>query len=117
MTTFKPGAVVLIPFPFTDLSTSKKRPCVVISSEDFNESNADVIVAAITSRVPDQPGSDHYVFDDGQLKAAGLPKRSMVKLGKIITIDTRLIRKQLGHLPDGSLDDIISRIHTIIHAS
>ena len=105
---------MLIPFPFTDLSTSKKRPCVVISSEDFNESHADVIVAAITSRVPDQPGSDHYVFDESEQEAADLPKRSMVKLGKIVTIDTRLIRKRLGQLPDDTLYELISGVQDII---
>jgi len=86
----------------------------MISSEDFNESHADVIVAAITSRVPNQPGSNHYVFDDSQLKAAGLPKRSMVKLGKIVTIDTRLIRKQLGQLPEDTLNELISGVHDIV---
>lgn len=114
MTNFKPGDVILIPFPFTNLSTSKQRPCIVISSDDFNTSHDDVVVAAITSRVPDSPSEYHYVLSNAQQKSAGLPKRSMIKLGKIVTLDKRLIRKKLGSLSPESTNSIVEKIHTVI---
>jgi mRNA-degrading endonuclease toxin of MazEF toxin-antitoxin module len=49
MTVYRQGDVVLIPFPFTDFSTFKQRPAVVISSNGFNRIHQDVIVVAITS--------------------------------------------------------------------
>jgi len=45
------GSVVLVPFPFTDLSGRKRRPALVISPDSFDEQ--DLILCAITSRVPE----------------------------------------------------------------
>jgi len=45
------GDVVLVPFPFTDQTASKKRPAVVVSSDAYHRDRPDVIVVAITSRV------------------------------------------------------------------
>lgn len=49
MTSFKAGQVVLIPFPFTDLSTVKQRPGLVISAESFNLTHSDLIIVAHAS--------------------------------------------------------------------
>jgi mRNA interferase MazF len=51
MTSFEFGDVVLVPFPFTDQSTTKKRPAVVVSSQLYNSERPDVIIMAITSQV------------------------------------------------------------------
>ena len=50
MTAYKFGDIVLVPFPFTDQTTTKKRPAVVVSSDVFNSQYADIIVMAITSK-------------------------------------------------------------------
>ena len=52
MTPYKRGDVVLVAFPFTDLSTTKMRPAIVISSEKFNRKFNDIVVATITSQIP-----------------------------------------------------------------
>jgi len=51
MTAYNPGDIILIPFPFTDFSTFKQRPAVILSSRGFNRSSSDVIIAAITSHL------------------------------------------------------------------
>ena len=51
MTTYKPGDILLVPFPFTDHTATKQRPAVVLSSELYNRSNPDLIIAPITSKV------------------------------------------------------------------
>jgi len=114
MTTFNPGDVVLIGFPFTDLSGTKQRPAVVISSKWYNENKIDIILSAITSQVPSKTDEDEYLLSKKELISAGLPKESIIKVGKIITIDQRLVRKKLGHLPDETLlhiRDILLKIH------
>jgi mRNA-degrading endonuclease toxin of MazEF toxin-antitoxin module len=51
-TSFSQGDVVLVPFPFTDLSAVKQRPALVLSPDRLNKGRIDVIVAAITSQIP-----------------------------------------------------------------
>lgn len=46
------GSVVLVPFPFTDLSDRKRRPALVISPDGFDDE--DVVLCAITSRLPER---------------------------------------------------------------
>ena len=51
MTTYKFGDIILVPFPFTDQSTVKKRPAVIISSDDYNRYRPDVVIMAVTSQM------------------------------------------------------------------
>src|SRR5438876_9434566 len=82
---FSQGDVVLVPFPFTDLSAVKQRPGLVLSPERLNKVRPDLVVAAITSQIPDVVGEEEMVVSDAALTMAGLPKASISKLGKIFT--------------------------------
>jgi mRNA interferase MazF len=117
MTASEPGDVLLIPFPFTDFSTLKQRPCIVLSSSEFNRTHQDVIVAAITSHLPATPANDEYRLSPSEQRSCGLPKGSMVKLGKIVTIDRRLVRRSLGHLPGASLHRVLAGVRSIFGGS
>lgn len=110
MTTYEPGQVILIPFPFTDLTAVKQRPALIVSSQAFNQSHSDLIVVAITSRKPLDLESDEYLIPDTDQQSAGLPKLSKVKSGKIISIDKQLIRKRLGKISDSTLQEIIQLV-------
>jgi mRNA interferase MazF len=109
-TSFRQGDVVLVPFPFTDLSAIKQRPALVISPDRLNEARPDLVVLAITSQIPTALGEDEMQLSDAELSACGLPKASIVKLGKIFTIHQGLIRKRLGNLSQGSLKRIQQRL-------
>src|SRR3989344_3674001 len=63
------GDVVLLPFPFTDFSTAKQRPALIISSNRWNSSGDDVIVAAITSKI--RQSKFEYIFLDTELSGSG----------------------------------------------
>ena len=99
-----------MPFPFTDLSAIKQRPALVLSPERLNKVHSDLVVAAITSQVPAAPGEDEILLSGSELKRAGLPKPSIIKLGKIFTIHQGLIRKKLGHVPDSTMEDILQKL-------
>ena len=116
MTDYNPGDVVLIPFPFTDVSTVKQRPAIILSSTAFNHRHQDASLAAITSHAPEVLTSDEYLCNDNEQQEAGLPKPSMVKVGKIVTLDQRLMRKQLGHLPAAGQQKLIDIVLTIFGA-
>ena len=49
-TSCRRGEVVLVPFPFTDLSSAKQRPALVVSADDWNAAQPDVVLVAITSQ-------------------------------------------------------------------
>jgi mRNA interferase MazF len=57
-TSFSQGDVVLVPFPFTDLTAIKQRPALVLSPDRLNQKRPDLVVAAITSQVPAVLGED-----------------------------------------------------------
>ena len=98
MIRFKQRDIVLISFPFTDLSSSKQRPALVISSDKYNNSYDDLIIVAITSQIPATLSFDEFLIPKDDLLIAGLPKVSLIKLGKIITIHQHIARKKLGYL-------------------
>ena len=104
------GDVVLVPFPFTDQSDSKKRPAVVVSSHGYNSSRRDIVIMAITSQVRTPLGFGEAMVDGWQ--AAGLVKASVLKpvfttlerglivraLGKLEAADAKTLREVLGEV-------------------
>lgn len=51
MTIYNFGDILLVPFPFTDQTSSKKRPAVMISSRAYNQQKLDLIIMAVTSQI------------------------------------------------------------------
>lgn len=74
-TNYKVADVVLVAFPFTDLSGAKQRPAVVLRVP----SDSDVMVAAITSQIPLAIGRDEFEIPSADLAACGLPKESIIR--------------------------------------
>jgi mRNA interferase MazF len=111
---FDRGDVVLVPFPFTDLTTQKQRPGLVMSSKSFNDSSADAILLAITSQVPAELLDTDYRLSVDEQQKGGLPKPSVVKAAKVVTLSQALIRKPLGRLPAGTVDQIVRKLVSVI---
>ena len=112
MTTYKFGDVILVPFPFTDQSTSKKRPAVVISSEIYNRSKPDLILIAVTSQV--SVGLEYGEVLISDWSAAGLLKLSAIK-PVITTIEQTLVIKGLGTLQFSDIQALESILQQIIN--
>jgi mRNA interferase MazF len=89
------GDIVLVPFPFTDQSTSKKRPAIVISSADYHRSRPDYIIMAVTSRMRVLATIGELIVRDW--REAGLLKPSTIK-PIIATIEHGLVLRKLGSL-------------------
>lgn len=92
---FNFGDVVLVPFPFTDQSGTKKRPAVVVSSHGYNASRRDIVIMAITSQVRTPLGFGEAMVGDWQ--GAGLVKESVLK-PVFTTIEQGLALRVMGHL-------------------
>lgn len=94
-TTYNFGDVILVPFPFTDQTATKKRPSVVISSAAYNKARPDLILMAITGRLSGSSRIGEVIVSDW--KAAGLLKASTIK-PILTTIEKPLIIRTLGQL-------------------
>lgn len=93
-TAYNQGDIILIPFPFSDLSNSKVRPAIVLSNSVVNKTS-DIICAQITSQVY----KDAYSFEikdaDTTVKLGGTNE---IRCHKIFTADKSIIRKKISHL-------------------
>lgn len=92
---FQRNDVVLIPFPYTDLSAAKTRPAVVVSSTLYAQARSELILLYVSSQVAKADSMVDYVLKDW--KSAGLIKPSFVR-PKIATIDPALIVHRVGNL-------------------
>ncbi len=92
-TSYNFGDVVLVPFPFTDQTTMKKRPAVVISSAAYHGVRPDLILMAVTSQVKVSPTVGEVVVREW--KKGGLIKPSVIK-PMLATIEKRLVLHRLG---------------------
>ncbi len=96
------GDVVLVPFPYvTDFKKAKTRPALVVQNDTGNRFGSTVIVALISSSVPEKRYPMHYPIPhpSAVAKAAGLQKTSVVKMETLITLPRRAILRRLGTLP------------------
>ena len=91
--TFESLDVVVIPFPFTDRRPAKRRLALIVSSENFNRTHEQSILAMITSAGSDWP-SDVAIQD---WREAGLNVSCKVRF-KLFTLDDTLIVRKLGAL-------------------
>ncbi|MGA2544044.1 MAG: type II toxin-antitoxin system PemK/MazF family toxin [Verrucomicrobiota bacterium] len=110
MTNFKRGDIILVHFPFTDLSSTKQRPALVVSSDALNVASEDVLVAAISSQVPAKLASEEFMIPSGDLAACGLPKPSIVRLAKLAALHRQLVIKRIGSMPEPVLRRILAQI-------
>jgi mRNA interferase MazF len=111
MTVYSFGDIVLVPFPFTDQSTAKKRPAVIVSSDAYNQNRPDVVIMAVTS----QTRSAVYFGDISveNWNQAGLLKPSLIK-PILTTIEKGLVIRKLGRLEGKDLSSLQEAIKTIL---
>ena len=95
MTNYSFGDVILVPFPFPNQTTTKKRPAVVISSEAYNREYPDLIIMAITSKIKNIATVGDVTLTKWQ--DSGLLKPSMIK-PIIATLENKLVLRKLGQL-------------------
>ncbi len=111
MTTYSFGDIVLVPFPFTDQSTIKKRPAVVASSDAYNRYRPDLVIMAVTSQLRSADYFGDVAVNDWQ--QAGLLKPSIVK-PILTTIEKGLVIRQLGRISNDDRSELMTTLHNIL---
>jgi mRNA interferase MazF len=110
MAGFVKGDVVVVPFPFSDLSRSKRRPALVVSAL----AGDDVILCQITSRMIRDQYAMAVTGDD--FEAGALQVERNIRPNRIFTADSRIVLYRAGMLKPAKLGEVIDRIVDIIRA-
>ena len=108
MARFIKGDVVIVPFPFSDLTQAKRRPAVVVA----NISGNDLILCQITS----QAISDEYAIriDSSDFIAGKLNQISNIRPNRLFTADESIILYRAGQLKPEKLEEVIVKIIEIL---
>ena len=97
----QPGALILVPFPYTDLRRAKLRPALVIHS---NSCFKDVIVLPVTSRKRSE-GQESLTADD--LTEGMLPVDSYLQINKVATLDLQLVEMHVATIRPKKMKEIL----------
>ncbi len=111
MINYEFGDIVLVPFPFTDQTASKRRPDAVVSSKAYHRDYADVVLMAVTSQPRSQGKCGETVVTEWQ--QAGLLKPSVIK-PVIATVEKQLVLRKLGRLQEQDRKALQNSIQDIL---
>jgi mRNA interferase MazF len=106
---FVKGDVVVLPFPFSDLSLTKRRPALVVAEAGGNE----LLLCQITS----QAIRDRYAvtLDATDFSSGLLNKQSNVRPNRIFTADAGLISYSAGHLLATKTSEVVEKLVVLMH--
>lgn len=108
MARFMRGDVVVVPFPFSDLSQSKRRPALVVTTPG----DIDAILCQITSKtIKDTYGIS---IDDSDFASGSLKQESNIRPNRIFTADSNIILYRIGTIKKEKLSKVIEAIIEII---
>ncbi len=107
---FVKGDVVVVPFPFSDLSATKRRPALVVAPLTGD----DVILCQITSKTI----TDSYAIaiSDSDFNSGGLHQESNIRPNRIFTADSTIILYRAGVLSSQKVQEVIAKIIQMISA-
>lgn len=107
---FERGDLVLIPFPFSDLSTTKRRPIVLLTNPD---GYGDFIALAVTSR----PQTEHgLAISAADLVRGKLPLDSWIRTDRVVTLNASQIVKSFGRVAGPTIEAAVARLCSFVEA-
>ena len=109
---FEQGEILIVPFPFSDLSSIKQRPVLVLSKIDYNKNADDIITCGITSNLKDSNYS--VLIENKDLERGEIPIVSRIKVDKLFTINKIIVKKSVGkvkkHIIEAAKKELVSLI-------
>ena len=100
----KPGDLVGIPFPYSDLKSEKRRPVLVMTNQDRH---GDFICAAVTSVPTDESA---ICIDDDSMDTGKLPQKSWVRCDKLFTLSEEIVVRHYGSLNNSAYKKVLQEI-------
>jgi mRNA interferase MazF len=105
---FVKGDVVVIPFPFSDLSGSKRRPALVLADLRGD----DILLCQITSQSSNDISALSLTFDD--FVSGALPSNSFIRPMRIFTADKGIIFRKAGKISLELMDKVVDNIVVVL---
>ncbi len=98
--------IVLVPFPFTDKNTAKKRPAIVLNNKNYQIKTNHLILAMITSAKNSDWESDLQIKE---IEPTGLKTDCVIRY-KIFSLDERIILKRVGAISENEKTDVKEKL-------
>ncbi|MGI0047075.1 MAG: type II toxin-antitoxin system PemK/MazF family toxin [Nitrosotalea sp.] len=108
---FEQGEIVFVPFPFTNLTSSKKRPVLILSRTEYNSKSLDFVCCGITSNI--KKGDHSVVVQNKDLLSGFLPKSSMVKANIIFTLERSIVLRSLGKVNGNTMEKVKKAVYDL----
>jgi mRNA interferase MazF len=108
MAAFVKGDVVVVPFPFSDLSNAKRRPALVLATLTRN----DLTLCLITSQATNDPYMIALLDED--FSTGSFDKSSYAKPNRVFTANEQIIAYKVGTLTTDKINEVITRLITIL---
>lgn len=111
MTDYRPGDVILVPLPFEERASEKKRPVLVISSTEYNQHTGEIVIAQITSHMSADPRpGDSFIQG---WRDAGLPRPARVR-SRLATVKSSSVLHCLGKLNEKDFQAVLKSLNASI---
>jgi len=104
---YRRGDVILVPFPFSDLGTTKVRPAIVVSSDLYHKTEPDLLLVAITTKISAATNPTDYVLSDWAEAGLRYPSASKTVL---FTLSPARVEYRIGALTARDLAEVDRRL-------
>jgi mRNA interferase MazF len=108
---YNQGDILLIPVPFTDLTSNKKRPVMVLSNDSYNQMTEDIIVAAITSNLTEKEYA--VLITTNEIEEGILKHDSIIRVDKIYTLSQSIVISKFGKVKKEILQSVKEKFEKI----
>lgn len=102
---YRQREIVLVPFPYSDLSSIKRRPVLIVSNDEYNSKYQDVVVVVISSKIRSDDNYSISLSND-DLEYGILPEESVIRVHKLFTIDKGRILKKFSIISETKYKDV-----------
>lgn len=110
--TYNQGEIVIIPFPFSDLSSIKQRPVLILSKDVNNSISEDIITCGITSRLKDVKYS--VLIDNNNLDSGKIPIKSRIKVDKLFTVKKDIIKNKIAKINQSTFNKVKEEFRNLV---
>ncbi len=109
---YKQGEILIVPFPFSDLSNVKRRPVLVLSNNNDNKNSEDLVICGITSNLRDKKHS--VAIETHNLLVGQISIKSLIKVDKLFSIKKSIVIKRIAKLNQDAFEEVKKEFYSLI---